>query len=310
MSADTADMLRTGFAQIARGVDAPAGLATRAYDRWRRRQRIRRRAFGAGASITAAALMVTVLPGSMRPERHSPPLVVTAADMVRHISDALRAVAAGSLIEYARTELPPGTGPVGAPQFPGGSQNPSYTRPVSVLLYYQGKTDFTFYARPATKVFDTSTIIAHGQFTTTWVTYASRTWWREVAPFTGQVGSIWCSNSTQLDPSIGAWNPGGWTPVARSLLTCRYVQVDNHPGTIAGQHVVKLSEQANKLNGHTSWALWVSTRTYLPVALNVSYQRRPAWRTTFRWLPPSRPNLAAFEITIPRHSRRVPVPVG
>jgi hypothetical protein len=271
---------------------------------------IRRRALGAGASVTAAALIAAVLPGSTRPDRHSPPVVVAAADVVRHVSDALRAVAAGKLIEYARTELPPGTGPVGAPQFPGGSQNPSYIRPVTVLLYYQGKTNFTFYARPGTKVFDTSTLIAHGQMTTTWVTYASRTWWREEASFPGRIGSIWCSNSTQLDPSIGAWNPGGWTPVVRSLVSCRYVHVDNHPRTIGGEHVIELSEQANKLNGQTSWTLWVSTRTYLPVALNTRYQRRPAWRTTFRWLPPSRANLAAFELTIPPHAHRVPVPVG
>lgn len=310
MRADTADRLRAGLAQIAQGVDAPAGLATKAYDRWRRRQRIRRRAFGAGASIIAAALIATVLPGSLRPDRHSPPTVVTTAEVVRHVSDALRAVASGSLIEYARTELPPGIGPVGAPQIPGGFQNPAWTRPVSVLRYYQGKTEFAFYARPGTKVFDTSTLIAHGQMTITWVTYASRTWWREVGRFPKQGGSIWCSTSTQLDPSIGAWNPGGWTPVVRSLLTCRYVRVDNHPGTIAGQHVIKLSAQADNLNGHTSWTLWVSTRTYLPVALNVSYQRRPTWRTTFRWLPPSRANLAEFQITIPRHARRVPVPVG
>ena len=304
MSSDTADMLRTGLAQIARGVDAPPGLATTAYDRWRRRQRIRRRSLGAGASITAAALLATVLPGTIRPDQQPSPLVITTADVVRHVSNALRAVASGTLIEYARTEFPPGIGPDGPPQIP--APNPGWTRPVSVLLYYQGKTDVTFYARPGTKVFDTSVLIAHGQVTTTWVTYASHTWWREVFPFPKQVGSSRCSiGAVDMDPSIG-----DWTPVVRSLLTCRYVRIDNHRRTIGSEHVIKLSGQANKLNGQTSWTLWVSTRTYLPVALNVSYQGRQPWRTTFRWLPPSRANLAEFEITIPPHSRRVPVPVG
>jgi hypothetical protein len=67
---------------------------------------------------------------------------------------------------------------------------------------------------------------------------------------------------------------------------------------------------ATKANGQMSWTLWVRTRTYLPVALTTRDRRNPPWRTTLRWLRPSRANLAAFRITIPPHHHRVHVPVG
>jgi hypothetical protein len=307
MSADIQDFLREEMTQIAEHVTVPAGLGLRAHDRWRRRRRSRRHALAAAAAAaTAAGAIAGTVSAAGPASSASPAAARTTAYVVRKVARALAAVTSGNLVEYARTTLPPGTGAPVSPVVQGGSDSPRYTRPVFVQGYYRGLTALSFYARPGSEIFRARAAVTHGRMTTTWVTFTARSWWHETRSVPVMPPSVWCSKYG------GAPQPGSadWSLVDRQLISCRYTTARPAPGLVDGQHAIELRQPATAADAHVAWTLWVSRRTYLPLRLVVVYGRLGPDRTTFRWLPPTRANLAPFSLTIPPHFRQVRVPVG
>jgi hypothetical protein len=313
MRISTEELLRDGMARIAEQVGVPAGLAARAHDRWQRGRRTRRLALLAGTGAAAGGMTAAIVAIGLAPGHGTRPARASTAPIVREVSAALDA-ASGTLVQYTRTTLPPGTGASAyvPPYLPGAQDNPRYTRPVFVERDYRGLTALGFYARPGAKIFAGRVAVAAGPrtttLTTTWVAFANGTWWRSAARVRTRppVPDIWCSRfPVGLAPGIS-----DWASVVQHLLACRYVVVGRVPSGSGGQPAIRISQRATTANGSTSWSLWVSPVTHLPSRLTITYRHRQPWTTSFRWLAPTPANLAPFRLAIPPGFRQVAIPAG
>jgi hypothetical protein len=308
MSADVENLLREGLAEIAEQVTVPAGLGVRAYGRWRggRRRRARRQVLAATGGVALAGLIAAAALTAGPRGAGSPAAAGTTAYVVRRVANALTA-ASGQLVEYARTDLPPGTlPPIGPDIYQGTRPGPRYSSPVFVQRSYRGQTALSFYARTDAEIFDARVSVAGGRMTTTWVTFPTRSWWHEVQPADVITPGVWCSRFGP-DPQPASV---GWPPAVRQLISCRYTITRRAPGLVDGQEAIELRQPATAADDHLAWALWVNRATYLPIRLVVVFKGQRPDTTTFRWLPPTPPNLAPFKLSIPPNFRRSPVPVG
>jgi len=144
-----------------------------------------------------------------------------------------------------------------------------------------------------------------GRTTETSISYPQRVWWRQTFP------APWGTTPKPTCTLIQVQRtPAQWAAQVRKLLSCG-AAVAGHQ-KIGGAAAIKL-----KLNSHhfgcaaanggrrcvpqdAGWhgALWVNTKTYLPIRL-VSHGRGYAVRIDFGWLRPTPANLAKLHQTIP-----------
>jgi hypothetical protein len=129
----------------------------------------------------------------------------------------------------------------------------------------------------------------------------------------GNGNDPWCTSddiSQNLEQQIT-----GWARVVAALLACRYVQV-GPCSRVDGQRAVELSHRAARADNGIWWHLWVNPATYLPIQLVIRWLGNPKAppgvneTVTFHWLPPTKANLAPFNVTVPPGYKRVSPPVG
>jgi hypothetical protein len=279
------------------GSPAPSAAgrtAPRAHPRPRKRRLTARTAAAAGA--VAALIAVAAAGASGAFSTGSGQQILTAAYIAR-VRHALAAQAGGSLVGYARTVLPPGT----AMELGNGNTSigPGASSPfgvgVTVTWSYQGTTKTSAFAPSGQPVVVTeNTTVAGGKESEeVAVIYSDSTWWRATnpAPSGQRPTPAICGPGVRI-------GPGGWPAFIRYELGCGEFRT-------AGRQRVDGVEAA-KLTGSNGTVLWVNAATYLPVRVIVG-GRHPT-RIDFRWLSPTRANLARLSVPIPAGFRQVRPP--
>jgi len=260
-------------------------------------------AVAAGVAAAVGALLAVLLPGPPTAGPGSEQQIQDAAYVTR-VERALASSRRDDVVEYARTVLPPGS----RVQLQKGdmSSGPGVSSPLNVAVTitwsYQGASTTYGFAPGGRRVFAAETTGAAGGRELA-VLDGDRTWWRAATPApAGRQAPQTCGPGIR----IGA---GGWPAFIRYELGCGELQV-RHPLEDAG--TVKPGRQrvdgvaTVELTGGNGSMLWVSPATYLPVRVIVG-GRQPT-QIDFRWLAPTRANLAGLSVPVPAGYRQVPPP--
>jgi hypothetical protein len=314
VSTDPRDLLRDGIAEFR----VPAGLGVRAYGRWRRRRAWHRVLCG-GATAGLAVVIAGSLTAAGNPfGAGSPSPAASAPSYVPPGNSA-------TLVEYTTTAYPRGSGSgLGAPSQPGWGGKPRYTKPVVVQRNYRGQSVATFYPRPGVKMFTEATSVTKTKTVATGVTFSNHTWWHQVEPNYRNGPNVWCTRYGTPDPDPVDVAGGSWEQTVASLLKCRYVRVNRSSARIDGQPTIELSQPpATVQHKHSAatlgktgraWAVWVSPTTYLPLRMALWSDLASAGpmtqETEFKWLRPTKADLAPFHLTVPPGYKKVSPPVG
>ncbi|HTS96467.1 MAG TPA: hypothetical protein VMI33_07585 [Streptosporangiaceae bacterium] len=279
----------------------------RARGRWPGRPGPLPLAAGAAVAAAVAGLLVVLLPGppAIRP---GGPIRTTA--YVTRVEHALTSSRAGNLVGYARTVLPPGS----RIQLQRGnmSSGPGVSSPLAVAVtvtwsYHDTSTTIGF-APGGQRVFaaEISPVPGGTGSQEVAVFYGDETWWRATTPAPGGPGPApTCGHGIQI-------GPGGWRAFIRFQLRCGNFRAIGRqragaePGTVAPGRQRVDGVSTLKLSGANGTVLWVSPATYLPVRVIVG-GRQPT-QIDFRWLSPTRANLAALSVTVPAGFRPVEPP--
>jgi hypothetical protein len=300
MSIDFGQRLRSEMSQVE--VRPRPGLVRDAYRTCHARRRTARVVAAAGTAAVAAAagtaigVSVTSSPGAVPAE--------TTAYVVSHVSSAL---AATSAVDYTSTHYTVSGGP---------SPLPGLTTTVGQVwrsgIRERGLTQ-TLGGRPR---YDVWVQRVSGKITVVNVDYTSRTWTSWVAkamPPPSDAGR--CDMADPLGDTPKAATATDWKSFIEARLRCGDYRVAGRQ-RVDGIDTIKLAGRLTESNS----TLWVDPRTYLPVQVAGSWHLtggrqahsgKPAaavtitaW-TDFRWLPPTRANLAQLTGTIPPGFRHV-----
>jgi len=269
-------------------------------------------AAGTVAAVTAGALIVA------RGAQHGPaPQIRTDAYVVTRVERALASPGVSNDVSFARTVYQPRvTLEPAAPDemilMSGPSTNSPWSVRSTVRWTYHRTARFSGFTSVGRPVFDWQTT-GSGAPGFTAVNYRSKTWWRAslsamprlVKPATGHGGQNGADQPASVRCARNALIAGpdtGWPTRIRDGLKCGAYMLDGRQ-RIDGINAVKLS----MLGG--AGTLWVDPATYLPVrdAIDLGGVQE---QTDFRWLPPTRANLAQLQVKIPAGFTRVPPPRG
>jgi hypothetical protein len=310
------EMLREGFDRLTADARAPAGMVGRAQERNRRR-RIASLSATAGTAVLAAAA-ITI---AMAVPRSGPaPRVQTIAYVTSRAQQALAGVAQAQAIEEVRATARNGTfgftvlnmalskvqNPAGSAVLPGVLGGVKAQRMTS--WFYQGlvlqeglsaagKLVFTASIGTVTSPAGKQVPEAYG------AAYPVRTRWR--SPLTGRsakLPGLTCASAF----------PGSATPRLRATilkaLSCKLFALDGHE-QIGGVSAIRLV--MNPPPGLPAReTLWLDASTYLPLRTSTAFLssrgRVGLLVQDYRWLPPSRANLATLHAAI----RRATIPSG
>jgi hypothetical protein len=294
MSTDFEQRLRAEMQQVP--VRPRPGLVKEAYRGYRGKRRMTRAVVAAGAAVaiaagTAAGLTAaTTTPGTI--------LKQTTAYVLRHVVSAL---ATTNQITYTNTItsfVQPEDGEV--------------TRNVTDIWAYGTMDRQLEESASGQPIYDTWVQTYHGKPTNIWVNYQQRSFERfGIAP-AGPAGTApklsVCGKPGVILIAQGA-TAADWKLVIESGLRCGLFHVAGHQ-QVDGIDAIKVTGSADSgisfLGVNASdITLWVDPDTYLPVQIAGTQSASsvdPNLVTTlihFRWLPPTRANLAQLIGTIP-----------
>jgi hypothetical protein len=139
---------------------------------------------------------------------------------------------------------------------------------------------------------------SHGRDIAVNVMYPLRAWSVSTSPATGAPLS---PDSCQISPLPAAAPAAGWKKVIESGLRCGAFAVDGRQ-RVDGIDAIRLTGRHFRPAGTM---LWIDPRSYLPVELATHLFKGDEERTEFRWLPPTRANLALLSPPIPPGFRRL-----
>lgn len=313
MNTDFDELVRDSMRDFTDGVEIPARLAADARRQNRRRRRARTGWLAGGAAVAGAtAVTIGVVAGGVpvvphHRGSHHPPIQTTAM-VVGRVEHALAAAASGNPVAFTR-QANHGVRlflmvPHGKPVQVRGNVSSTWSRgPLQHVVVGKpgGKPALSF-------VTDTS----GGKSVQTFISYPQRLWWRGTyqAPTTKKP-AVGCK--------IGAVSrtPAQWAREVRKLLSCGAAVAGRQRVDGVDTIRLKLSSRyhracAGSNNGDrchpvpVGWTgtLWANAKTFLPVRLR-SHGHGFGFQIDFRWLPPTRANLAKLHQTIPAGFKRV-----
>ena len=303
MSINFEERLRADMGQVE--VHLPPGLARTAHRRYR--QGRRRNALAVAATGTAAAVAGTTAGLALTSGGAGTAPVETTAYVVNRVSSAL---AGTNAIGYATSRFSgpgvptPMSGPTDSWQFGGQSRHLSVTA--------AGKPSFDVSLRAEGR----SSVLTE-------VDYQNRTWTRADIPadelLTPTEGNSLCSGEVLTLFGADSKSAADWRRIIETGLKCGAF-------TVAGRQWVD-GVDAIKLAGHKTVpdsTLWVDPSSYLPVRLVTQLRRQPTGNEPgigaakespdqtltidFRWLPPTKANLAKLTAPIPAGFQKVSYP--
>jgi hypothetical protein len=283
MSTDFEQRLRAEMEQVA--VRPRPGLVKEAYRSYRGKRRMTRTVAATGTAIAIAAGTVAGFAAATASPAAIP--AQTTAYIVSHVSSAL---AATDEISYTIETV--NFGP------------PANTRLVFDSWHYGTRDRQLEETASGQPLWDGWGQIGHGN---TMVDYRQRSW---VLSGPGQgsgSGSV-----SQLSPCqahgpltlVQGATAADMKPVIESGLRCGLYHVVGHQ-RVDGIDAIKLTGNSGRgiVIGDGGITLWVDPHTYLPVQIAAGTQAHPAPQAAtwiqFRWLPPTRANLAQLTGTIP-----------
>ena len=280
MSVDFEERLRSEMAAVE--VRPRPGLVREAYRRHHRR-RVTRAAAAAGVAAAAAAGIAIAVGGTSPGEVKAQ----NAAYVVQRVRSAL---AATDTVTYTSTR---------STTEPGG-----YLRDTMWWAYgTRARQLIEVNGHPVT---DVRNSISHGEDVAIQVIYPLRRWSTSTFPAVAAPAGAGLCQAGQSPAGLPLADSAlNWKNLIQSGLRCGVFTVDGR------QRVDGID--AIRLTGHfpaVSATLWIDPRTYLPVEM-VTYQGMSRQEnftevlTEFRWLQPTRANLALLSPPIPAGFRRV-----
>jgi hypothetical protein len=318
MSTDLQDLLRDGLDRLTAEARVPGGLVGRAQQRNRQRRARIRAAIAAGTALAAAAAVTVSLAATGNQPRSAPVRTQTIADVATRTERALAAaVEQGKAIQVTRTSgrnMPFGvtaTGPQGAAQNPSPSQrlpgaHAAVIAQYMVLWQYHnldlqegfsaaGRLVFVNAFGPVRLRSGKVALANYG------AAYPVHIRWRTVFR-----GASLSPPGLRLNCQDGLPSEyPSWRASIAKALSCKLFH-------LAGRQYVD-GVDAMTLAGKPEYGgretLWVNPATFLPVRLSGTIFAGPGQRyqqvvTDFRFLPPTKANLAALHAAI----RRAPIP--
>jgi len=307
MSTDFEDRLAESMHACAASVST-AGV-TRLAGRARARHRRRQLAIGGTVTACAAAGTAAVLVVTLATAQPAPGMLDarTAAYVTTQTEHALAGRAHADFV-FVRTT-------VGGPGVPQAPWAPRTRVTVTENWSYRRQNRMEAYAAHGAPVVD---IGIHGTSKTTTVTtvlYQSATWWRATYDTVGvqrlKVLPPRCGPFLMLGlPFLDEAGPSpDWADVIRHALACGQL-VEAGRQIVDGQHVIRLDQTASSELGGWRSVYWVSSSTYLPVRILTEATSSPRWwdQEDFRWVQPTKANLALLRVPIPAGFRRVAPP--
>jgi hypothetical protein len=286
MSTDFEQRLRAEMEQVA--VRSRPGLVMEAYRSYRGKRRILRAVAATGTAVAIAAGTAVGVAAATASPAGIP--AQTTAYVLSHVSSAL---ATANRIMYTTTTT--SFGP------------PANTHFVTDVWSYGSLGRQLDESGSGQPMWETWVQTGHGKPTSIFVDYQQRTWERfgiarggppPRLSVCGKPGALLiAADATQAD----------WKLVIDSGLRCGLFHLAGHQ-RVDGIDAIKLTGSAD--SGIMLWAssaggitLWLDPHTYLPVQLagsEISSGPKPAAVVIqFRWLPPTRANLAQLTGTIP-----------
>jgi hypothetical protein len=309
MTRDLENLLPESIDRLARGERYPAGLTDRVLRRHRQRQLTMRAALATG---TAAIAVAAVLGATAGPSGVGPlaggQRVQTAAYIISRTERGLGTAEREGLIQeiHARGRhvsfLIP-TRLCHVAKHLGGCLVPlsdDLLAPDAVIWTYRGQLRQEGFAATGRLVFDASTrtTVKAGRTTVkgSVANYHAKTWWHEVTRQLGQATRPTCSLPAPDGSAVD------WPAAIRTALSCGAYHLAGH------QRIGKINAIRLKANSWAAQTIWINPATYLPV--RVDWRWRVNGRTgslvgNYRWLKPTKANLAALRVRVPASFRRV-----
>jgi hypothetical protein len=303
MSIDVERLLREGMQRRrSQPIEVPPDLIDRV-ERRHRRRRAARAALAGGTVVVAAALVAVGLNAAVsspprRSARIAPP-ARTAAYVVRQVERAV-AASEGRLIQYAYTvDLGPGGKPIPgyeASWLYGSEPGPTGTGDMRRIDVWGGRVHMAY-----------GSAWADGKQTQTAVNYDSKTWDRGLQRLRGSSYKPPRCPVT-LVPPAGSF---GYSAFLRQALECGTFSVAGR-ATVDGVRTIEIVNLAASASVRVDY--WVSPQTYLPVRLVYDTDTgntqpgvdRTDEQTDFRWLAPTKANLALLDVRVPAGFRKDP----
>jgi hypothetical protein len=276
MNTEVTGPLRAGIARVPAQV--PPGLARSAYRRYRRRRVTARAAAAAGTAAVAGTAATVFLSGPAGPATQTQ----TTAYVVRHVTQALDAMPAGTIMFDRMTFGPSGNGPG------------FYARDVWATRGRSRNETFTQAGQP---IQDDGISLTPTASKRVLVDYQNKTWWRSVGPkpvghLTGPMPPIKWTCSTP--PGVIVGNAADMAAQVRTGVSCGELKVGG-TGTVDGAPAVKLAGNW----GGGAVTDWVNATTYLPVRMTLTWGPGRVNQIDFQWLPPTAANLAKLNLPVP-----------
>ncbi len=327
MNTDFDALVRESMRRFTDGIEFSQSLADRAGQRVRQRRRRTRRlalvssAAGAGSLIAASVTLGLPLTASGPPHRVTG--IQTTARVIQRVDSALAAVQASRPVEAVIAR--------GFPDVAINLDGPYQARVGTARMWSRaGQVHIAYFAPDGKLVAGVRDSYSRGTSVVTTVDYQHRTWLRSRSHYGG-------SARLRAEPagclfSVVAQSPAQAASQIRRLLHCDHVtiagrqRIDGIAAIKIVLHVVRSKHRIctagsgsigpTKSTFHcTAWTnisrpggiLWVASSDYLPVRFKPTGLPKASsiGRMDFRWLPPTRANLARLQMPIPAGFRHI-----
>jgi hypothetical protein len=325
MSTDITDLLHETIDRLTEGERVPDWLGERAFRRHRRRRLALGAAAATGTAVAAAAavFVATATTGGV-PQRGSGILrAQTAAYVADRTERALTAAAHGAAIERIDVTRRSENLDVILAEHHGDAtvlrSVPGLSAGQTVFWWYQGHHRTQALTADGRPLFDLGTVGAAGRRHSrryALIDYPAKTWLRNFSlaahpvplPYLSRKGS--CPELIDPEATVSA-APTAWTAMIHKALACGDFRLDGRQW-IGGTHAIKIVSSQRlvrhlALFAQINGTLWVDPATFLPVMVRWTWPHGTL-AATFRWLPPTRANLAALNIGVPSGFRPVRLP--
>jgi hypothetical protein len=319
MNMDMEDLLQESIDQLGRGERVPAGLAGRVVRRHRQRRITVRTAMVTGTAAVAvtAVLAATAVSGRVPQHAGGGLPAQTTAYVISRTERGLGAAEREGLIQEIDTQAHDAWFLVATRLCHRGEPARDCVGPMAqnnlvasdaLIWTYRGQLRQEGFSADGKLVFDASsstTVTSPGQGTVTGsvIDYPARTWWHGVARTSVAITGR-CSPLPAPDGSVV-----NWPAAIRAALSCGLTY------HLAGHQRIG-NVNAIKLTGNPGPAetLWINPATYLPIRIAWQWPAGPGHDIgtlvgNFRWLKPTKANLATLKVRAPSGFRMVP-PAG
>jgi hypothetical protein len=243
--------------------------------------RARRRipvAVAAVAVAAAAGSTAALIPSG--PSGPAPVAMQTTAYVVSHVTQALDAMPADTVVVIQRT----------------GAEGSDTTK----WDNGKGQSRLEAFTQAGQPVWDDGIAVSGSPRRMTrqevYVDYQNKTWWRAVQYLPGGTPApttVWTCSNDKRNEMIG--NPYQAADQLRTALSCGQLKVVGS-GTVGGVATVKLS---GDFDSHVAVTYWVNATTYVPFRFTLAASGGLALRENLQWLPPTPANLARVNVPIP-----------